>query len=288
MAENRWISTGSTVYSVGVNWSLGAKPASGDDVVVGAGTADILTGFDVDGLTFDVRSFHRHPDYTGNIGSPGDPLVLATETADVPVDPSSSQGKVIVQGPGDFYYSNNSWGGTDGLYVDADAQDAAIEANGFILRLYCLKGRIKVLSGAAVGSIEVGWRANPATDVHLTLQVPPGEVFSINQAGGTVINTGAAPVTFLAISGGTFDHGINGGQITSLVQTGGLMIHRSAASTTSASILGGTCDYSQDVRAKLINKLRVYPGATFKPNAHVTVNVGGSILPILNTIPQSF
>lgn len=285
MAENRWISTSSTVYSTGANWSLGAKPGASDDVVVGAGTADILEGFDANGQTFGVNSFHRHHNSTSQVGTSANPLRLATVSATSPLNPFDPAGKVIVQGPREFYYVNNSWASTVGLYIDTDTQDIEIEVNGAIDGLYCLKGRITALSAAVLGLVDVGWRTSPATDVLLTIQAGPGEVFSLNQAGGTVINTGGAPVVDLAVSSGTFDHGENAGAITKLIQTGGLVIHRSAAATTNAFILGGTCDYSQDEREKTINLLRVYPGATFKQNPYVTIAAGGSVFPVTPIIP---
>lgn len=282
MPENRWISTSSTVYSVGANWSLGAKPAPNDDVVVGAGTASMLSGFDADGAAIAVRSFHRHPLYTGNTGTSGDPLVLATGGADAPYDTLSSAGKVIVQGPGEFYYVNGTGGigqTTNAIYIDTDTQDTAIELAGTIVNLFALKGRIVGLSTFGSTLMAIAYRNNPATDVHFTMQ-QTGGTFSMEQAGGTVINTGTAAIANLTLNNGTFDHGTNGGAITSLRQTGGLLIHRSAATTTQLFVHGGTADYSQDPRAKTISNLRLFPFAVFMPNAHTTITAGGELTPI--------
>lgn len=284
MPQNLWTSTDSTVYSVPGNWSLNHKPEAGDDVVLREGTADILSGFDADGQAFGVRSFHRHPLYTGNVGTSGAPLVLTTQAQDANQSPFSSKGKVIVQGPGEFYYSNNSWGATAALYVDTDTQDTAIELNGAIDALYCLKGRIICLSGIALGFLDIGWRTNPATDVHCTMQSTV-EVWSFNQSGGELINTGTVAIVNGRISSGLFDHGPNGGTISTLIQSGGTVIHRSAAITSNLSILAGVCDYSQDPRAKTVSQLRVHPGAVWKQNANITITRGGTIEPITDIAP---
>lgn len=295
--ENIWTDAagGGSVglWNVGGNWSLGTKPADGEDIVLnGTQTSSITGGFEASasGDMPIVRSFHRHPNYTGSVGTSGDPLTLATQIRDDSQSPYSSKGKVIVQGPGEFYYKNGTHGtgeSTAALYVDVDNQDTDIELTGSIDSLYCLKGRIVGLSGIALGVLDIGWRTNPATDVHLTMQSTV-EIFAFLQSGGTLINTGTVAVSDAIISGGTFDHGINGGVISELTQTGGLVIHRSAATTTSAVILGGVCDYSQDGRAKTVNLLRVHTGAEFKQNANITILQGGTILPITDIVPRSF
>lgn len=291
MAENIW-TNGATngLWNDGANWSLGTSPADGEDIVLnGTATASITGGFETDALAKIVRSFHRHPNYTGSVGTSGDPLVLATQARDDNQSPFSSKGKVIVQGPGGFYYVNGGSGTgeiTADLYIDTDTQDTAIEVNGAIDRLYLLKGRVTALSSYVPQIIDVGWRTNPATDVHLTLQ--HSQVTSLFQSGGTVLNTGSASMTAVFISGGTFDHGVNTSGITQIVQTGGLVIHRSATTTGNVIVLGGVCDYSQDARAKTVTLLRVHPGAEFKQNANITITGGGTILPITDIVPRSF
>lgn len=286
MAENRWISTSSTVYSTGANWSLGAKPGAGDDVVVGAGTADILSGFDANGQTFGVRSFHRHRDYTGNIGTSAAPLVLATEAPDIPMNPQSSKGKVIVRGPGEFYYASNTWSTTAAMFIDTDTQDTAIEVNGVIDRFNCIKGRIVGLSNFVPGTVRVAYRTNPASDVHLTLQ--GSQAMSLLQIGGEVLQTGTSSFGTLNIAAGKCQHGTSGGGITALTQTGGTFIHLATTTTIEAFILGGVCDYSQDVRAKTVTNLTAFPGAKFLQNANITVTNGGTVLPITDIEPASF
>lgn len=291
MPENIWTDgVANGLWNDGDNWSLTTKPADGEDIVLnGTATGSITGGFeDFDSADLPiVRSFHRHPNYTGSVGTSGDPLTLATVSRSNNQSPYSSQGKVIVQGPGGFYYKNGSHGTgetTAALYIDTDTQDAAVELTGAIDSLYCIKGRIVGLSGIALGVLDIGWRTNPATDVYMTMQ-STAELWSVSQAGGTLINTGTIGLGTVFISGGTFDHGINGGAIGELKQTGGLVIHRSTATTTNLFVLGGVCDYSQDARAKTVTLLRVYPGAVFKQNANITITQGGSIEPLTPIAP---
>lgn len=297
MPENLW-TNGATngLWNDGDNWTLTTKPADGEDIVLnGTATASITGGFeDFDGADMPiVRSFHRHPNYTGDIGTSGDPLVLATQVIDNNASPFDSKGKVIVQGPGNFFYKNGRHGEGEGeatyaLFIDVDNHNADIELTGNIFSLYCLKGRIVGLSGLAVSSLDIGWRTNPATDVHFTMQATD-EIWSFYQSGGTLINTGTAPLGGNnIISSGIFDHGINGSTISSILQTGGSVIHRSTATTGTLVVLGGICDYSQDARAKTVNFLRVHTGAEFKQNANITIQEGGTILPITDIVPRSF
>lgn len=287
--ENRWTSTSSTDWGTGANWSLTTPPVDDENVVVGADVADILGGFASDAAAPAVRSFHRHKNSTSVIGTSDDPLVLATQAATNPVNPFDPTGKVIVEGPGGFFYINGAGGAaqtTDLLYIDTDTQDTAIEVDGAIDRLHCIKGRITGLSNFDPATVLVAHRTQPATDVHLTLQGSAGIAF-LQQQGGTVINTGAATVSVLLVAGGTFDHGKNAGILSTILQTAGTITHRAATTVVSATVTGGTLDCSQDERAKTILLLAVFPGATFLQNAYVTIEEGGSVFPLTPIIPGS-
>lgn len=290
--ENRWISTDTTIWGPGGgNWSLGHKPLAGEDVVVGPDTADILSGFDEDNAAVAVNSFHRHKLYTGNIGTSSDPLVLATLATTDPVNSLDPKGKVIVQGPGAFYYTNGTGASgtqtTDTVYIDTDEQSTAIEVDGEISHLNLLKGRVTALSNFDPGTIIVAYRTNPATDVHLTLQ-GSAAIGAILQQGGKVINTGSANVIMLDVANGTFDHGASAGATSAITQSGGTIIHRAATSVGLAKIVGGTLDMSQDPREKTISLLFVFPGATFLPNAHITISQGGTVFPFTPIKPGTF
>lgn len=286
--ENRWTSTSSTDWGTGGNWSRAAPPVDDDDVVVGIDVADILGGFPNDAAAPAVNSFHRHKNSTSTIGSSGTPMRLATVTATSPINSLDPTGKVIVQGSGDFFYINGVGGAaqtTDKMYIDTAAHDTAVEVDGAISRFHLLKGRVVGLANFQAASIAVGFRINPNTDAHLTLQ---GSLIiaGVSQSAGTIINTGSATITDLGISGGTFDHGTNAGILNDLRQTAGLLIHRAATDTALAFLQGGICDYSQDPREKAITFLQVFPGAAFLPNAHITISQGGSIFPLTPIIPE--
>lgn len=286
--ENRWISTSSTDYATVGNWSQNSLPVDDENIVVGSeATADILDNMPSDAAAVAVRSFHRHKDSTINIGTSDSPLAMATQTATTPVDPFDPTGKVIVQGPGAFYYINGVGGAaqeTDLMYIDTDTQDTAIEVDGAISRLNCIKGRITGLSNFDPATVVVAYRTNPATDVHLTLQ-GSAQIGAFLQQGGTVVNTGSATVALLDVANGTFNHGKNAGIVQAISQTGGTIVHLAATDLGLTKILGGTLDCSQDPRKKSIALLLVLPGAKFLPNAHITITEGGSIFPLTPIIP---
>lgn len=285
--QNRWISTSSTDWGTGANWERAAPPVDDDDVVVGADVADILGGFPDDANAPAVNSFHRHHNSTSVIGSSGTPMCLATVAATLPINSLDPTGKVIVQGPGGFFYVNGVGGAaqtTDLMFIDTDTQDIAIEVNGAIDRLNLLKGRVTALSGFDPTSVVVASRTQPTSDAHLTLQ-GSASIGVLSQQGGTVINTGSATFPFLNVASGTFDHGANAGSIQIIVQAGGTIIHRAATQTTAAWVLGGTLDMSQDPREKTILLLQVLPGAKFLPNAHIRIEEGGSVYPFTPIAP---
>lgn len=286
--ENRWIATSSTDWSVGANWSRGAPPVDDDDVIVGADVADILSGFPDNDAAPAVNSFHRHKNSTSAIGTSASPMCLATVVAPDPVNPFDPTGKVIVEGLSSFYYINGSGGGggqtTDLLYVDAASSATIAEVDGAINSLLLLKGRITGLTNLGVGTINIGSRENPATDVHFTRETTLSTV-RILQYGGTVINTGSAWTAALYISGGTFEHGANAGNLAEILQGGGSVTHNAQENVSKAYILAGILDMSLDPREKTISTLWVFPGAVFKPNAHITITEGGSVFPITPIAP---
>ncbi len=291
MAENVW--TGATqdgLWSTGANWTLGTEPADDEDVVLnGTAVGSILDGFPAaTGEDVILNSFTRAPEYTGDVGSATSPCRFATVNATSPINPLDNTGKAIVQGPGKFFFEAARGVSTDErvdwMYIDTDNQADEIELSSNIANLSLIKGNIKALAGLSNSVISVSYKSNPTNDVLLTIEMTSG-IGTLVMNGGIVNHTGSGIIGALYVNGGVCDLGPNVDFITALTMTSGTVVRRSTAIVIFARVVGGTLDYSQDSRAKTITTLRVHRGGVFLNGPNVTINDGGSILPLTDIIP---
>lgn len=70
-ADGNWANT--------ANWSGGAVPVDGDDVVIDSGSVSITTGMNQSGIS--LKSLNITRGYTGSIGTAGDPLLINVDHA---------------------------------------------------------------------------------------------------------------------------------------------------------------------------------------------------------------
>ena len=102
MARNYWKGGTDTSWATVTNWSTGAIPADGEDVIIPASTrVSILQNGDRTGDTgsagLDLASFTVERGYQGQLGQRGEPLQFAV-----------SSGVILHQGSGTFHFTANS------------------------------------------------------------------------------------------------------------------------------------------------------------------------------------
>ncbi len=169
----RWISNVSTAWSTGANWDSGSAPVAGELVLFdGTGQANVAGGDE--STTFQLRSITTQPEYTGNIGASGSPLIHNIDTVS-----SNPESFLTIRGTGDFYWQAGGAGvggdenyaalvdtkGTGTVFLDSDT------STGNATSVHVKSGNV-IIAGALASQLTLaGNRANVTLNAHAVAPV---------------------------------------------------------------------------------------------------------------------
>lgn len=260
--------SGPNRWDVAVNWSGGAVPVNGDDVVIDL-PVSILDGLDQSAVTLAsltiAASFENayiglpRTNASGYPEDRGDYLQIGATTVKIGVGEGQGSGRIkinfgSVQTTVEVRKTGNSVEqGLPSLILKGTHASNAIDCQGGTTGVALFGGETATLLTCRV--------ANNA-------QIVLGEGCTLGTISGEGIVQINSAVTTLTQAGGTWT--INGASaVTTLTQNGGVLNHNSSG-TFGTSTIGGTLNCSVDPSARTMTT--------------VTLNKGGRIVDPLNTI----
>ncbi len=242
MAVNYYVATDGN-YGSTANWSLGAIPTTGDNVIIVSG--NITSGLDQSAVA--IGAFTTAAGYTGTIGSVGGSLKIHPGTA-----------AVTLNGTGQVW-----------IDVGADATPVRVTRTASVLN-----GQFGVtIVGSAIASIRVdSGSVGVAPYAGQTATVVTGWLV----AGSLTYGSGVTATTWLQ-SGGTGELGCAGttvsvdagtlktvgsGAITTMNNNGGTVYSESSGTITTLNQVKGTTDFSGSRTARTVTSI-AFTGGTF-------------------------
>lgn len=271
MSINYFIgATGSLAWSATGNWSLGAIPVNGDDVVINAGNADINSGLAQSGVS--LASLTIGLGFSGTLGttavSGGELAITATIQT---INTAATRIKI----------NNGSAQTTITVYATGTSADSGLEAYRVIGTN--ASNKLYVCGNASVGVATT----NPAQVATFAEVDCAGNNAVLNAAAGTTLTTAncSQGTMTLFCAATTITSGPLGNVVTygtgafTTVNCGGTMAINnrggSAAITTANVFANGRIDFSGNPAAITISTLNLYGNGTFVENAaaanHVTL-----------------
>ncbi len=260
--------TGPEWYDNIQNWSLGAVPVNGDDVVIAGSAQNIRHGLAQSAVT--LASLTIDSTFTGQIGNPTWNPSLYYEYRATYLQTSASL--VFVGSPS---------GGGSGLIrlsLGSNAANVTVYSTGSRVNdgtLPCLTLRgshasnvLNMQSGdvgvayeagetASFPSVLVGYLNQASSDVQLKFG-SGATLTTVGMSGGDV--QAQTNVTTVTMDGGTFT--LRGSAtVTTLTCRGGTFFHQSSGTITTA-VVGGTLDFGRDRRARTVTNTTVLEGGT--------------------------
>jgi len=261
-----WVSTTGDFIAAG-SWSNGYLDDVGDDTLVFDGRSQVsaITNVDRESTATDVvKKLIATPNYTGNVGSPGSPLIFEVASS------SGLGGRVTWRGSGTLYWQERTGGYTE-IYVDSVnlVNAVYIGSRGVDRLLVRSGGTIGDSGGVATLLVLDGMNASyvgKATTVRMTngyFDAIAGTVL------GVVHQTGGMILCRQAFAAGT-----------KIYQHGGYFKYTVEAGTHSASselhILGGTFDVSGTDQGLAFSEITIGKNATIVGNLAAAVTTGAS------------
>lgn len=261
MATKFWISTSSTSFSTGANWSDTNAPAN-DDVLVfnHLGTANCTSdlGTSLTGLTIIVEK-----SYTGRIGvlSGSTATYLVIDGGTIHIGQQSGQGSA--SGSNLIMINNGSTAATYNIY-DSSSSSAStyyppILIKGTSMTVNQFGGSVGVaaLTGeTAAGAFNVSKGAGSIDpSLFLGAGVTPSAIY---QNAGSVYNRANNTVTLVDKNGGTYRYDGTGAHTT--INNYGGTVYSEGTGTVTTLRNGGTVDFSRDARAKTVSNCDLYKG----------------------------
>jgi len=261
------------VWDTVLNWTTGV-PVTGDLASVPASQVNDVIGPTGANQNVDLDIFETHPEYRGDVGSSGSPIILASSL-------------VHAKGSGSFFFKTSKNGGsnfvTDEVRIETSSPSTRVEigsdagdVNSNIERVNIHRGH-----GILVGDI----RFSATSVVVLSSLVGDEATCKIVQSADTlpdykqIRGRGEIDnlVTRLAILGGTCIKDVNAANIID-VYPGGNLVYNHAAIATDVTVCrvhtGATLDLNQNGRIKVFDLTYRYRGATihYTPAIH-TLNI---------------
>lgn len=283
MATRSWLSTAvSGSVNSTLNWSGGAVPTTGDDVIIDAGSVNI----DADLTTLnteELASFTIGPNYTGQVGNAnGSPMKF------------NCTGKVLVAGGGNQHYlsaGDGSWATCVINSVGATG-NGNVSVMGAITTLLVERGTVLVYSGTTTTCYFLPYGGS-ATAAKLKLQT--GTITTLHKGAGLfeALDTYAGTVTTL--------NNISGNTIVGTSQTvttaniyGGSVYHYATTTLGAGNCIGGVL-YMAAVQSQTITTLTIAPAGTALINQGALVdtvtttnNFGGRYISVpSSSLPNS-
>jgi hypothetical protein len=237
MATIIW--NGSTIdWDVAGNWVGGVVPTNLDDIIFdGTSTQDVTDNVDVsaDGIWSTARKLTVTPEYTGTIGSSGNPLKMNFNGA------LSYKGG---SGTSEFWFENaNATGVLEAKLGPAGQQANACRLDGIFIDVDCLRGKVQFETSATINHelrllADTQLGGAPIVDVPNGVTVTGVEAFVLD---GQLLSDVAWPL--LNICGnGRVQHSIDtAATIAEVIQGGGEFVSK-LGTVTLYHIHGGKFD----------------------------------------------
>lgn len=259
MADNYWISTGSTDIGAAGNWSLGAI-AGTDSVYFTNDSSTVSPSTNMSAWSaLDVDLIHVERDWPGSIGGVGAPWVVSCD-------------RVEYKGLGQMYYQD-SGGTTDYFIVDskrATGTDAVQLSGDTYTNLEVLRGQVTMANLSSATNIYMGYINNPSSDARLILASSVDAVTLLVINGGYFeANMGTNAIATALMNSGLAV--VNAATLTNWVQTGGVTHFKTTTAAPQVVLLGGLFDLTQNSSPKTVTILEQL-GGEFKDQG-VTVTV---------------
>jgi len=260
-------SAGPNDFSTAANWSGGAVPTTGDDVIFENSSIDCLYGLAQSGST--LTSLTIYQNYTGKIGLPERNasgyaeyrttyLTISATNIRIGEGPGSGSGRIKIN-VGSVACTLNVFNtgataevGLAAVLWKGTSASNAVNVNKGTVDVAILAGETADVSGG----LKVGFVSNKQGDS--TVRCGTGVTFN------AVVQNGGALETHSNISSVTCtdgEHNILAGAISALVIRGGIVRYNSTGTLGgNPSVSGsGLLDFSQDQRAKTVtNPIEVY------------------------------
>lgn len=241
-------------WSTDLNWSGGAVPVSGDDVVIQSGAYPIYYGLNQASVT--LGTLKVLPGYTGTIGVNDYYLRVGTgafefnnTAAQASIDLRASNIDAVVKAT--KVPSDN----TRGLYL-LGSNLASLTVNKGVVGVAA-----KGAETATIGTLNVGYTTTQNTDSKVLLGSGV-TVTTVSQSGGQVeVNSN---VTTLNLSGGTYYQ--NAGVWTTANVSGGTAYPNAAGTYVTTNVYDTGSLVNTDPRAKTMTNAVLGSGATFTDN----------------------
>jgi len=269
-------SSGPNDISVAANWSSGALPATGDDIVFDTGASDALYGLDQHAVT--PGSITVSPGFTGKIGLPA---INADNASATYFEYRPQYMQFGTSGAGTVNVTIN--GGAGRIKLDQGSGPAVWNVLNSAQRLengipaVLLKGTnaanvLNVNKGdvgvaffggetATLAAVNVGYEANPAGDssVWLGSGVALANAALVQTGGSLTVNSATSGTATITQYDGFLT--LQSGAQTGLSVLGGTCVYNSTGALAGTPVVAGagTLDFSQDLRAKSVaNPINVY------------------------------
>lgn len=208
MAVRTWEGTSNDWADTG-NWSGGAIPVDGDDVIFPSTNSQSVTA-NVDRSSGDLNlhSIYVAPGYGGEIGTSASPLRCG-------VGSNSSTSSIRHYGAKAFYWANEQDTASDTcplIIVNSRNKDMAMSIAGdqAITRILIVRGAYTISCTGAITTFIHGWLTDPANDTVGTFEsgadVPALSFFS----GGRVTSNITVPAGTLIVDGCKYTQNANG------------------------------------------------------------------------------
>lgn len=278
--------SGPAVWSVAANWSGGAVPVNGDNVVIENTNRSILYGLNQSAVTLDSLTIRKS--FTGTIGLPrSNPagyveyrdqyLAIGADAVEIgqgdgagssriKLDSGSTETALAVYGAGASQSSEErplTWKGTHSdntLLLQAGSMAIAPEAG----------------ETAVLNELSIGYRQNQASDVDLWASAGT-TISAMRSAGGVAVIEG--DVATLVMTAG--DVTLRGpGGATLILVNGGTCHYESTGTITGVGVsAGGTLDFSRDRQGREVTTCTATAGATIRDPLRTVDWAGGIDLP---------
>lgn len=246
MATNYWThGVGGNDWNVAGNWSLGAVPVGGDDVVFTAvhSVANCTVNLNP---AIVLNSVYIAPDFTGNVG-----LTAAGEK----LRPTGIT-TLVHQGTGSIFVNSP----ITVAEIRCASNRGTAELANIITDLVCLRGEVTIVTLANIPRVFVEYVDSRVGDV--TLTIPTGAF--LNQVivlGGQTTNASAVGNYFMF--DGELTH--TAGDVTELMQAGGTFAYSADGALyilARADIYAGKFDGTDSALTHRATAMTVWPAAT--------------------------
>ncbi len=255
MATPIWISSSSTAWSTGANWSTSSAPASSDTAVLTNNAISILSGLSQSGVT--LTEFHQDQSYTGLIGAATTYLNIGATTFNLGlpvVGSASSTGSRRV----------NIQAANSGAIINVFGSGAtANDAGRTPVALLTTAAVLNVNAGTVGVAIATGETSSVATFVQTGGTVVFGSGITLTTGtmiGGTITNYQANAATTLTALGGTLNH-LGTAGYTTLTANTGVIVNYDGTGTITTLNLTGTLDMSGGFGSVTVTNTNLYRGA---------------------------